>query len=216
MEISENISQSGTFSLTTKSSLLREIQTGSESAWHEFYGRYAAMISRIGEKRQLTAEECDDLMIDVMVIFWKKVDSYLSEPQQPGAFRKYLGKLANNVAERIFRKNRQTPPPPMPPDDDYPDGIDELYMEEWRNFIFTKALEDLQLAVDTDTYNVFYMSVVQKRPVEDIVKVTRKTPNNIYVIRCRCLKKLKQLIAHYRQCEEAELSRHSHKNIQPD
>ena len=88
MEISENISQSGTFSLTTKSSLLREIQSGSESAWHEFYSRYAAMISRIGEKRQLTAEECDDLMIDVMVIFWKKVDSYLSEPQQPGAFRK--------------------------------------------------------------------------------------------------------------------------------
>ena len=210
MDTIDTTGQSGTFSLTTSSTLLHEIQLGSENAWHDFYSRYADMISRVGEKRHLTAEECDDLMIDVMVIFWKKVDSFLADPNR-GKFRTYLTAVAAKAAEKIFRKNRQQPPPAV--EDDYPDDIDVYYMEEWRNFIFKQALEELQEAVDTDTYNVFYMSVVQKRPVEDIAKVTRKTPNNIYVIRSRCTKKLKQLIANYRQREESELIRHSHKNI---
>ena len=72
-------------------------------------------------------------------------------------------------------------------------------MAEWQAFILERALEDLKNHVDSDTYNVFYMSVVQNRPVEDIAKVTRKTPNNIYVIRSRCLQKLKQLIADYKR-----------------
>ena len=213
MNEAENCNTQTMFSLTTQTSLLREIQSGSESAWHDFYSRYAAMISKIGEKRHLTAEECDDLMIDVMVIFWKKVDAYLADPHR-GKFRKYLAKLASGAAAKIFHKNRPTAALP-PEEPDYPSDVDEFYMEEWRNFILKRALEDLKNNVDSDTYNVFYMSVVQNRPVEDIAKVTRKTPNNIYVIRSRCLQKLKQLIAFYRQCEDAELARHSHKNLQP-
>ena len=213
MEFIETNNQSATVSWRTSTALLLEIQSGSENAWHDFYIRYAAMINHVGEKRNLTPEECDDLMIDVMVIFWKKVDSFLADPHR-GRFRTYLTRIAEQVANKLFHKNRQLPPP-VDSEEDYPDDIDQYYMEEWRNFILRRALEDLKESVDTDTYNVFYMSVVQKRPVEDIARVTRKTPNNIYVIRSRCIKKLKQLIAHYRQCEEAELIRHSHKNIQP-
>lgn len=202
--------QKDTSSLETSSKLLLEIQSGSENAWHDFYRRYADMISRVGEKRHLTAEECDDLMIDVMVIFWKKVDSFLANPNR-GRFRPYLSAIAAKAAEKILQKNRQQPDAAI--EEDYPDDIDVYYMEEWRNFVFRQALTELQESVDTDTYNVFYMSAVQKRPVEDIAKVTRKTANNIYVIRSRCIKKLKQLIANYRQREDSELIRHSHKNI---
>ena len=183
MQSTENCNAATENSLTTKTSLLQEIQSGSESAWHEFYSRYAAMISKVGEKRNLTAEECDDLMIDVMVIFWKKVDAYLADPQR-GRFRKYLTRIASVAAAKIFRKNH--PATPLPPEEpDYPPDIDTFYMEEWRNYILKRALEDLKESIDSDTYNVFYMSVVQHRPVEDIAKVSRKTPNNIYVIRSR-------------------------------
>ena len=203
---------SSSFSLPTQTALLLEVQAGDENAWRDFYCRYAAMINNIGKQRHLTAEECDDLMIDVMVIFWKRIDSYIARHQR-GKFRKYLTKLTTAAADRIFRKNHKEAPPAEEPE--YPDDIDKLYMEEWQNYIFKQALEDLKAVVDSDTYNVFYMSVVQKQPVSDIARITRKTPNNIYVIRSRCLKKLKQQIALYRKLEEAELSRHSHKNILP-
>ena len=55
------------------------------------------------------------------------------------------------------------------------------------------------------------MSFVQKCPVAEIASVTRKSPNNIYVIRSRCMTKLKKIISQYRQLDEAELLDHSSK-----
>ena len=64
----------------------------------------------------------------------------------------------------------------------------------------------MTLVVDTETYEVFYMSVFQDRPVSEISLVTRKSPGSIYAIRHRCLKKLKYFINLYRQYEENELA----------
>ena len=96
---------------------------------------------------------------------------------------------------------------------DYPPEIDQLYMDEWRDFLLQKAIDELKQIVDTETYQVFYMSVVQNRPVSDISAVTRKTPNNIYVIRSRCLKKLRRLIQSYRQREETARDGSSQRNM---
>ena len=45
-------------SYTTDSSCLRDIKTGSETAWREFYLKYYGMIRFIGKKRNLTPEDC--------------------------------------------------------------------------------------------------------------------------------------------------------------
>lgn len=196
--------------MTTRTSFLEQIQSGNENAWREFYTRYAGMINHIGQQRNLTADECDDLMVDVMVIFWKKVAAFIYDPER-GRFRNYLSKITDYAAMKIFRRNRNEDLVLSGSGDDieYPNDVDSVYMAEWQAFILERALEDLKNSVDTDSYQVFYMSVVQKRPVKEVSAITRKTSNNIYVIRSRCLKKLKELIAGYRQCEESELMRHS-------
>lgn len=200
-----------TVSYTTRSSFLRDVQSGSESAWFEFHRKYAGMIRHIGMKRQLTPEECDDLLVDVLVIFWKKLDNFIYEPDR-GKFRTYLGRITNYAAYKIFRKShRQALPLEEEIDLNYPEDVDGDYMDEWRDFILEKALDELKQNVGTDNYQIFYMSVFQKRSADEIAVVTRKSKNNIYVIRSRCLKKLKQLIAAYRQREEVLLRDHSHK-----
>ena len=97
---------------------------------------------------------------------------------------------------------------------DYPDEIDQTYMNEWRNFILEKALEELKNSVETEQYQIFYMSFFQKRTVADIAEVSGKSAANIYTIKSRCLKKLKELIATYRQKEEMVLASHSQRNMQ--
>lgn len=97
---------------------------------------------------------------------------------------------------------------------DYPDEIDQDYMEEWRNFVLEKALEELKNLIDTENYQIFYMSFFQKRTAAEIAEVSGKSINNIYAIKSRCLKKLKELIAIYRQNEEAVLASHSQRNMQ--
>lgn len=202
-----------TVSYTTHSSFLREIRTGSEAAWYEFYRKYAGMIRYIGQKRNLTPEECDDLMVDVMMIFWKRIDSFIYDPAK-GKFRSYLGKITDSAAFRIFKKNRSDDVPLETAELDYPDEIDEDYMDEWRDFVLEKALEELKNLIDTENYQIFYMSFFQKRPAADIAMVSGKSVNNIYAIKSRCLKKLKELIASYRQNEEAVLASHSQRNMQ--
>lgn len=202
-----------TVSYTTHSSFLRQIRSGNDAAWNEFYRKYAGMIHAIGKQRKLTREECDDLMVDVMVIFWKKVDSFFYDPSR-GKFRSYLAKITNYAAMKIFSRR---PPDPgkltaTAMELKYPEGIDEIYMAQWQDFIIGKAMQDLQSQVDTESYQVFYMLFIQHRKISEISEITRKSRNNIYVIRSRCMKKLEKLITFYRQCEESELISNSHSN----
>ena len=193
----------GTMSYTTNSSMLRSISAGSEEAWCEFHRKYVGMVHAVGRKRRLTKEECDDLMVTVMVTFWKKLDTFVYDRQR-GKFRSYLAKIADFSAQKIYRNSH------LDKGDilhtqlvDYPEGIDSVHMEEWKNFVIEQALEELQKTIDTETYQVFYMYFVQKRPVADIAEFTRKTPNNIYAINSRCRKKIKAIIAAYRAEFEA-------------
>lgn len=199
-------------SYSTHSSFLREIKTGSEAAWYEFYRKYAGMIRYIGQKRKLTPEECDDLMVEVMVIFWKRIDNFIYDHNK-GKFRSYLGKITDSAAFRIFKKNRSGDVPLETAELDYPDEIDKNYMAEWRDFVLEKALEELKNQIDTEVYQIFYMSFFQKRPAADIAAISGKSVSNIYAIKSRCLKKLKELVASYRQNEEAVLASHSQSSM---
>ena len=196
-------------SYTTNSSQLRHVQSGNSAAWQEFYQKYSGMIHFIGRKRCLSPEECDDLMVDVMTIFWHKMDAFIYD-RSKGRLRSYLGQIANYCAMQIFC-GRQRNTVPFDPAMEYPEDVDKSMLEEWRNFLLEQAMNTLRQNVDTETYQVFYMSFVQKCPVAEIASVTRKSPNNIYVIRSRCMTKLKKIISQYRQLDEAELLDHSSK-----
>ena len=182
-------------SYTTHSSFLQRMQSHEDEAWLEFNEKYAGMIYSIGKKRNLTKDECNDLMTDVMVIFWKKLDSFIYDRER-GLFRSYLARIAHFAAIKLF-SNRHGEDFFDYDNLEYPPEIDQIYMDEWRDFILRRALEDLQSVVDTETYQVFYMLFVQERSVAEISLVTRKTPNNIYVIRSRCIKKLTAIIRRY-------------------
>ncbi|MBR2373548.1 MAG: sigma-70 family RNA polymerase sigma factor [Lentisphaeria bacterium] len=189
---------------------MQRVQAGNERAWNEFYRRYAGMIYYIGKKKHLSPEECDDLMIDVMMIFWKKIDAFLYDSER-GNFRSYLSRISELAALKIVRqKNKQISAGDVSEASlEYPEDVDDACMREWQDFIIEKALLELQNHVDTETFQAFHMSFIQRRSIDDVAAVTRKSRNNIYVIRNRCIKKLKEIITVFRQCEEHELRSHS-------
>ena len=195
----------------TDSSLLRHVQDGDQTAWNDFYRKYSAMICSIGKKKHLSAEDCEDLKINVMTVFWKKMDEFIYDRNR-GKFRNYLGKISEYCALQILSNQRRYTALDAEPELEYPAEIDETIMQEYRDFLVEKALAVLREELDTEIYQVFYMSFVQRRPVEDICRITRKTANSVYVIRSRCLKKLRRIISSYRELEENELRRRSNKN----
>jgi DNA-directed RNA polymerase specialized sigma24 family protein len=130
-----------------------------------------------------------------------------------GKFRSFLAKIAHNCAMQIYSlKKKNSNIPAQPISIEYPAEVDVNMMEEYRDFLLELALENLRLNVDTETYQVFYMSFIQQCSIEEISAVTRKTPNNIYVIKSRCLNKLTALLREFRQLDEDRLPYHSNKN----
>lgn len=194
---------------TTRSSLLRRVRSGEDPAWREFYRRYAGMIADIGRRRGLTPHEQEEMSNEVLLIFWKKVDTFLYDRSR-GTFRGYLAAIADFVSLRLFRKRQLRQKRFVEAElEDYPCEVDPAVMDEWQDFVLEKAFEELQAQVDTETWETFHMSFVQGRPVEEVASVTRKSPNNIYVIRSRCLGRLREILRAFRQSGESEPSGHS-------
>ena len=88
---------------TTRKSLLDQVQAGNEEAWREFYRKYRGMIVAIGRNRHLSEEECDELLQDVMRIFWKRMDRFTYDPDK-GKFRGYLSRIAHYAAMKKWNQ----------------------------------------------------------------------------------------------------------------
>ena len=161
------MTQNEKFSYTTSPTFLQRVKSGSETAWIEFYRKYAGMIRHIGQQKDLTPEECDDLMIEVMTIFWRKIDNFFYEPER-GKFRSYLKKISDFAAMRMMKHKRKEESLGNEELPEYPGEVESSCMEEWQDFIIEKALEELSLAVDTESYQIFYMSFFQKRPAKSV------------------------------------------------
>lgn len=199
-------------SFATRSSFITKLCSGNEEAWSEFHNRYVRMIYYIGKKRGLSDAECEDLMAEVMLIFWKKIDNFVYD-RSKGKFRSYLCKIATFVSMKIFYQKRRNRTYPI--SDEYPQDVDSAVMQEWHDYLLKNAMDELRENVDTVTYQAFYMLFVQEYSIAQVSAVTRKTPNNLYGIRHRCLKKLKAIITEYRQFEESKLFDHSHNKRSP-
>lgn len=195
--------------MTTSVSLLHRVQQGQEQAWFEFYDRYTHMIRNIGKRNSLSDSECDDLMVDVMMVFWHRLHNFFYDPEK-GKLRHYLSRIAYFVSMKRLRKN--TLPDQNSALPEFPAEVDSTMMEEWKNFIMDAALAELKATVDSEIWQVFDMSFLQQRSVEDICTITRRKRGSVYAIRSRCLKKLRAIITCYRTLDEAELCRRSSRN----
>ena len=189
---------------TTNKALLQRVREGDEQAWNEFYCKYLNMIRKAGRRQGLSPEECQDLMTEVMVIFWRKMAGFIYTPEK-GRFRSYLNRIADFVSLKMHRANRRHAQAPEV--GDYPEYVDTGCMNEWRDYLLEKALEDLRANVDTVTYMAFHLLTFQHRTVKEVAAITGKRANTIYGMRFRCMERLKAFIAACRELDEAELAR---------
>lgn len=186
---------SGHTGFTTRSSHLRRLKNGEQEAWNEFYRKYRAMILAIGKKYHLPERESEDLMQEVAAVCHQQLQTFIYEPEHC-RFRSFLFKVAENLSRNLRRKC--TPAPSAELKKIQPDtvpGLDEEIMREYQNFMLERSLLILKGSVDSETYLVFEMLIVENRPIPDVAAITGKTANALYGIKHRCLKKLQKIIA---------------------
>lgn len=181
---------------TTRSTLLDRLTARDESAWEEFFAAYRPIIRDVGAFKGLDETECDDLVQEVMLRFYRRIGDGFAYDASIARFRTYFNRIVKGCVYDCLRRRRGAENPPVqegsevsPPDE----ILDMLLLEKWRNFIRQKALEELQNTMAVKTFQIFEQST-GGRPTAEIAALFDVTPAYVNLIKKRGRDKLARII----------------------
>lgn len=185
----------------TSRTLLDKLQAGDEISWDEFFATYREIIISLGRLKGLTPEECDDLVQEVMLRFFRNSQTFVFDPGI-AKFRTYFGRIIHGKIIDIIRK-RPLSAPENPgicePDEEdsecEPDQLlDAALLYEWRKLMLTEALNILRNRVEPETFAAFDAYVRQDLPVRQVSQALGIPAAKVYLAKTRCLQQLTKII----------------------
>lgn len=189
---------------TTRKSLIERVLNGDEESWDTFYANYSRLIYAIGEKSGLSADDCEDLLQEVMRTIFNNKDCFRYD-SATGKFRTYLTGIVKHKVCDFYRKRddrmvamdeeslQETAEPA--------NRLDDVCTEEWKNHILNVALMELREKVDPETFDAFQMYVLQERQPREVADALSISESAVYVYKNRCVKHLRLIIDKYRNLD---------------
>ena len=178
---------------TTRASHLRRLGEMEEDAWREFYDKYRSLVYAIGARHGLCEADLEDLMQAVTAACCESLRDFVYDPKKC-RFRSFLHKMVDNISFGIRRSNLAANRSPRPIPDGCRPEIEQTIMLEYRKFLLKLALERLKHSVASENFMIFEMLEQEGRPVAEVAQLTGRSASALYVIRHRCLKKLRTII----------------------
>ena len=178
---------------TTRESHLKQLALQDENAWDRFYIKYQAMIHGIGRERNLSEDECEELMQDVAFICCRKLQDFIYDPAKC-RFRTFLFKIAENCVFNIWRRKRKFSHAVLSGDYSAIPELDIQFMQEYEKFLLDRSFLILQCSVSSETFLAFDMLVRQELPVKEVISRTGMSAVALYTIKHRCIRKLRKII----------------------
>jgi RNA polymerase sigma-70 factor (ECF subfamily) len=191
----------------TRASLIVRLQADADqAAWTEFVEIYRPVIFRLARRRGLQNADADDLAQQVLAGVAGAVRRWRPDPGR-GQFRAWLNRIARN---RIINAlTRRTPDRAAGGDDDVFAGQaaraepnSELLRAEYRREVFQWAARQVRGDFRPDTWEAFWQTAVENRPVTEVAAELDKGPGAIYTARGRVMKRLREKIAEWEVGEE--------------
>ena len=189
---------------TTRKSLIDRILDGDEESWDTFYANYSRLVYAIGERSGLLADDCEDLVQEVMRTIFNSREHFRYD-SATGKFRTYLtGVVKHKVCDfyrkrdcRMVEMNEDSVLKAVEP----ANRLDDVCMEEWRNHLLNVALMELREKVDPGTFDAFQMYVLQDRQPKEVADALSISESAVYVYKNRCVRHLRLIIDKYRNLD---------------
>ncbi|MCI5779448.1 MAG: sigma-70 family RNA polymerase sigma factor [Lentisphaeria bacterium] len=182
---------------STRKSLLEKVRSGDEVSWTEFYRRYAPVIRYAGTLCHFNADECDDLVQNVMLKFFNSAKRFVYRENEV-KFRTYFATVIRSQAVDFIRKNRRAEAV-LPAEEAIDPAEDGEFMDRWRHMVLEDALEELRRRVDASTYQAFEMYALQHRKAAEVSAVLGVSKAQLYLAKSRCLRMLREIVG---RCNE--------------
>ncbi len=189
---------------TTRKSLIERILDGDEESWDTFYANYSRLVYAIGEKGGLSADDCEDLVQEVMRTIFNNKDSFHYD-SAAGKFRTYLTGIVKHKVCDFYRKRNDRMVAMgeeiVQETAETANKLDDICTEEWKNHLLNVALMELREKVDPETFDAFQMYVLQERRPREVAGALSISESAVYVYKNRCVKHLRTIMDKYRKMD---------------
>ncbi|MEM7473769.1 MAG: sigma-70 family RNA polymerase sigma factor [Planctomycetota bacterium] len=184
----------------TQASLLVKLRSqDDEMAWQEFLAIYQPVIYRIARKRGLQDADAQDLAQNVLVSVAGAIESW--EPRDGTRFRNWLRKIASNAILKALTRGPkdqgQGGTAAIENLNEYAVGEEELERDvqlERDREVYLRAAKMVRSEVNSATWQVFQMAVVEGVPIEKVALNLGKSVGAAYAARGRVMKRLQAAV----------------------
>ena len=170
--------------LLEEARLVEQAQAGDSQAFARLYDAYVERVSRYIYFRVAEERDMEDLVSQVFLKAWEKLDHY-----QPGRspFIAWLYTIARNLVIDHYRTNKNTLPLDeviaMPSDVEMPDDAVQLHFD-------LEAMRDALQALSKDQQQALILKYIAGLPNDSIAKVMNKQEGTVRGLQMRGLQTL--------------------------
>lgn len=188
--------------IDTDETLLERLRhCDAHDAWKEFYDVYWGAILRYARKVGLDAHQAEDVLQETMMVLMRQLPEFRYDRSR-GKFRNFLLTIVHRKAVAVLRRARRAATDPLAESqavDEHRAVINAAAERRWREAVMEEALRTLKgnESLDTRTWEVFRAYAIEHRPALEVAREFGLTPNAVYQIRNRLLRRLRSLTQGY-------------------
>lgn len=179
-----------------------------QDSWQEFYEFYRRLIVGVAKKAGLTDEEAEDVMQETMRAFSCHVhDGKFATDAAHGSLRAWLLQTARwRIQDQLDKRlpvgsaneaptvgTSATPTIERVPDA-HPVNLEGLCDAEWKERLLQEALKAVQYKVKAEHYQIFHLSALEQRPIEEVARIVGANRAQVYLIKHRVGSALKKIL----------------------